>query len=165
MPPNTSILRRIARSPLWLIPTEMVVPIIHGPLRGSKWVVGSAHHSSWLGSYESEKLRCIASELKPGGVFYDIGANVGLYSLLASRLVPRGMTYAFEPVPRNIGYLRRHLELNHIHNVELLELAISDRAGTAFFQEGENRFMGHLAPQGMLRVRTATLDSLVIEKR
>lgn len=160
-----SVLGRIARLPLGWLPPDLVVPVLYGPLRGSKWIVGSAHHASWLGSFEYEKQRRIASELKPESVFYDVGANAGLYSLLAARIANSGKAYAFEPVPRNIWYLRRHLELNRIHNVEMLELAISDQAGTAFFEEGENRFMGHLAPEGKLRVRTATLDSLVFEKR
>jgi FkbM family methyltransferase len=162
---SDSVLGRIARFPLRFIPADLVVPVLHGPLRGSKWIVGSAHHASWLGSFECEKQRQIAAELKPGSVFYDVGANAGLYSLLAARIANAGKAYAFEPVPRNIWYLRRHLELNHIHNVDVLELAISDQAGTALFHEGENRFMGHLAQEGKLRVRTATLDSLVFEER
>jgi FkbM family methyltransferase len=162
---STGVLGRIVRSPLRLIPTDMVVPVLRGPLRGIKWIVGSGYHGCWLGSYESEKQRKIAAELKPGSVFYDVGANVGLYSLLAARQVHPGMAYAFEPLPQNVWYLRKHLELNDIHNVDVLELAVSDRSGTACFEKSGNRSMGHLAEGGNIRVCTATLDSLVFSER
>jgi FkbM family methyltransferase len=157
---TNSALGRIARFPLKFLPPDLVLPIMHGPLRGSKWIVGSAHHACWLGIYEREKQKQIARELKPRSIFYDVGANVGLYSLLAARLDPSGETYAFEPLPKNTWYLRRHLELNCIRNVQVLEVAISDQVGKDLFQEAEDRSMGHLGQNGNLRVRTATLDSL-----
>ena len=162
---SSSVLGKIARFPLRIVPADLVVPVLRGPLRGSKWIVGSSLHSCWLGSYESEKQRRIARELRPDSVFYDIGSNVGLYSLLAARRVHSGMVYAFEPLPQNVWYLGRHLELNRVNNVEVLELAVSDRTGTAFFQEGENSSMGHLTQKGNIRVCTATLDSLVLQER
>ncbi len=158
---TNSTFGRIARFPLRFLPADLIVPIMHGPLRGSKWIVGSAHHACWLGIYELEKQKRIAGELKPGSVFYDVGANVGLYSLLAARAGPAGKTYAFEPLPKNAWYLRRHLELNGIHSVKLFELAISDRVGTDHFYETGDRAMGHLAADGSPPVRTETLDSLL----
>jgi FkbM family methyltransferase len=154
---------RFVRLPLSFLPPELVVPVLRGPLRGSKWILGSSLNSCWLGSYEYEKQMQIASALKPSSVFYDIGANVGFYSLLAARLVTSGKTYAFEPLPSNVRYLRRHLKLNVVQDVEVLELAISDQVGTAFFEEAPCRLMGRLAQQGTLGVRTATLDSLVLQ--
>ncbi|HKW61702.1 MAG TPA: FkbM family methyltransferase [Candidatus Acidoferrum sp.] len=107
----------------------------------------------------------IARELRPGAVFYDVGANVGFYSLLASALVAPSPVYAFEPLPTNASYLRKHLELNRIRNVELFELAISDETRTAFFTTEETRAMGKLEPGGNLSVQTATLDALLREQR
>jgi len=155
---------KVAHYPLtWLAP-DQVVPILSGPLRGRRWIVGSAQHACWLGSFEHEKQRQIANELRPGDVFYDVGANVGLYSLLAARRVATGTVYAFEPLPRNIEYLRKHLELNRVSNAELLELAICDVVGIASFQEAENSSMGHLGDGGTTRVRTATLDSFLLHE-
>jgi FkbM family methyltransferase len=161
---SSSMLGRFARLPLRFLLPQLVVPVLRGPLRGSKWIVGSSLHSCWLGSFEYEKQRRVASELNPGSIFYDIGANVGFYSLLAARLVTSGKIYAFEPLPSNVWYLRRHLELNETSNVEVLDLAVSDQVGTAFFEEAACRLMGHLAQEGTLGVRTATLDSLVFEE-
>ncbi|MGC2526754.1 MAG: FkbM family methyltransferase [Candidatus Acidiferrum sp.] len=105
--------------------------------------------------------RRIAGGICRGGVFYDIGANVGFYSLLASNLIDPGKVFAFEPLPVNISYLRRHLELNRRRNVEVLEIAISDLEGEACFEEEATGSMGRLADQGKLCVRTSTLDALL----
>jgi len=161
---SSSVLGRIARFPLRFLSPDLVLPVLHGPLRGCRWVVGSAHHACWLGIYESQKVSLVAKELKPGSVFYDVGANAGFYSLLAGRIINLGKAYAFEPLPRNVRYLRRHLELNRIRNVEVIELAVSDSVGRALFDELGDSAMGRLAQEGKLCVRTATLDSLVREE-
>lgn len=147
--------------PFRFLPRELVLPVLQGPLRGKKWIVGSHLHGCWLGSYELDMQKRIARELRPGGVFYDVGANAGFYSLLAAVLVAPATVYSFEPLPANAAYLRKHLDLNRIRNVKLFELAICDRAGTAFFTTEETRAMGKLQPGGNLSVKTETLDALL----
>ena len=160
-PPATTLLRRISRSPLRILPGRWVLPILQGPLRGKKWVIGSQRHAFWLGIYEPQMQSLIAQEVKSDSVFYDIGANVGYYSLLASTLVFPGKVYAFEPVAENVRYIERHLALNDIRNVEVLKFAICDQVGTSTFQDEETRAMGHLQAEGNTRVQTTTLDSLI----
>ena len=141
----------------------MSVRILMGNLRGKRWIVGSAIHRCWLGFYEYEKQKVISREVRPGSVFWDVGANVGFYSLLASGLVAPGKVFAFEPVPRNLAYLREHLALNRVTNVEVLPMAVSDRNGASSFEIEETGLMGHLSGEGGITVLTATLDSLVEE--
>ncbi len=160
---SESALGRLARYPLKLVPRTMAVPILTGKLRGKRWVVGSAIHRCWLGFYEYEKQRLICREVRPDSVFWDVGANVGFYSLLASELVGSGKVFAFEPVPRNLYYLREHLALNHVTNVEVLAMAVSDRNGTSPFEVEKTGSMGRLSGEGSITVSTATLDSLVEE--
>jgi FkbM family methyltransferase len=143
------------------LPQRWVFPILQGPLRGKKWVIGSQRHAFWLGIYEPQMQSLIAQVVKKDSVFYDIGANVGYYSLLASMLVFPGKVYAFEPVAENVRYINRHLLLNHVQNVEVLEFAICDQVGLSTFQQEETRAMGHLQAKGNTRVRTTTLDSLL----
>ena len=154
---------RIAVLPLSLVPRDAVVPILRGKLSGRRWIVGSAIHRCWLGFYEYEKQQGISREVRPNSVFWDIGANVGFYSLLASKLVGSGKVFAFEPAPRNLSYLKKHLALNRVTNVEVLAIAVSDRNGTCSFEIEETGFMGHLSGEGEITVPTATLDSLVEE--
>ena len=150
--------------PLGILPKGMTLPILQGTLRGKKWVVGSSNHGCWLGSYEYEKQRLFERTVKEGFTVFDVGAHVGFYTLLASALVgATGKVFAFEPLPRNLRYLREHLRRNHVVNVSVVEAAVSDRSGFAFFEEGKGHSTGHLAPGGRLRVRTVTLDELVFQ--
>ena len=73
---------------------------------------------------------------------------------------PRGKVFAFEPLPRNVHYLKEHLRLNAIKNVSVIEAAVSDSDGLAFFAEGQNNSTGQLAPAGLLRVKTVSLDEI-----
>lgn len=58
-------------------------------------------------------------------IFIDIGANIGLVSLIISRLVDK--VYSFEPVISSYRYLCRNIELNNIKNVIPLNVALSDK--------------------------------------
>jgi FkbM family methyltransferase len=159
---DKSLAGRILRLPLRVIPQETALPILQGKLRGLKWIAGSSNHGCWLGSYEYDKRKAFERTVAEGSVVYDIGANVGFYTLLASVLVgPKGKVFAFEPVPRNLRYLKQHLRINGIKNVSVIEAAVADRDGMAQFDTGPNASMGHLAADGSLTVRTLTLDGMV----
>lgn len=150
---------RLLRLPLKLLPASLVVRVLQGPLRGRRWIVGSATHGCWLGSYELAKQKLFSSLLKSGETVYDIGANVGVYTLIAAaRAGTDGRVHAFEPLPENIRYLRRHLDLNAVKNVTVHECAVSDRTGTACFSVHGSRMQGALVPEGQLEVETITLD-------
>lgn len=158
----TSPLGRALRLPLRLIPPGTVVRVLRGRLRGKRWIAGSSNHGCWLGTYEHAKRRAFERHVAAGSVVLDIGSHVGFYALLASVLVgPGGRVFAFEPLPANLSYLRRHLELNRIDNVSVLECAVSDASGVSSFREGANRHTGRIDPRGDLRVETVSLDELV----
>jgi FkbM family methyltransferase len=162
--PRSGLLGRVLRWPLRLLPPTQVVPILQGPLRGRRWIVGSATHGCWLGSYELAKQRVFTRLVVPGDVVYDVGAHVGFYTLLAAQCVgPRGQVVAFEPELRNLGYLRRHLELNRVTNVEVVEAAVAAASGWGNFRPGLSPSMGRLASAGATRVPTVALDVLVDE--
>jgi FkbM family methyltransferase len=99
--------------------------------------------------------------IQRGAVVYDIGANVGYYTLLASVLVrAEGRVLAFEPLPRNLAYLRRHIEMNRLLNVSVIPMALGDRPGVASFREASDPSMGSLAEDGSLTVQVGSLDDL-----
>jgi FkbM family methyltransferase len=163
---NTSLIGRLLRLPLRLIPRQTVVPILQGPLRGKKWIVGSGNHGYWLGSYELGKRALFKKAISPGGVVYDLGANVGYYTLLSAVLAgPLGRVFAFEPLPRNLEFLRRHLSLNRIDNATVIEAAVTDRGGTVHFEEDASTSKGRIGAQGTLEVRSVALDELVARER
>lgn len=157
---------RLLRLPLKLIPKKMTMPIIQGRLKGKKWVVGAGEHGYWLGSYELNKRLAFEREIPPGAVVYDIGANVGYFSLLATVLVGlEGRVYAFEPLPRNIEFLHKHIRLNKLNNVEVIEAAVSDHEGEASFDLGASSAMGHLAESGEITVQMVSLDQLLLANK
>ena len=159
---NKGIIGRMLRMPLRLLPVDAKIPVLQGKLRGKKWIIGSANHGCWLGTYEYEKQGMFVNRIKEGSVVYDIGANVGFYTLLASVLVgPRGKVIAFEPLPSNIYFLKEHVRLNKCSNVTVIDAAVSEKSGVTFFEEHTNRCMGSLSSKGSLEVKTICLDDFV----
>jgi FkbM family methyltransferase len=159
--PNSTI-GKVLRFPLKLIPKDIIIPILQGRLKGKKWIVGSSNHGCWVGSYEYEKQKLITETITEGSVVYDIGAHVGFYTLLASELVgPRGKVFAFEPLPRNIHYLKEHLRLNQCKNVKVIEAAVAEQNGIVSFDDRAGNYTGHLSSEGHLEVKTVRLDGLI----
>lgn len=144
----------------------MRLPIIAGRLRGRWWLPASRGKILRIlgGTYEPEQTALFERLLRPGHTVLDVGANVGYYTLLASVLVgDAGRVHAFEPEPRNAGFLRRHVSINRRGNVRVEQAALSDRAGTARFDFGSGSGTGHLAEAGALEVRTLRLDDYCAE--
>lgn len=82
------------------------------------------------GDFEGEERRFLNAFLRPGDTFVDIGANLGLFSLIAAHLVgPKGRVHAFEPCAKTFERLGRNVDLNRFKNVTLHDLALSDSAG------------------------------------
>jgi FkbM family methyltransferase len=157
-----SIPGKLLRLPLRLLPPGMVMPIMQGPMKGMRWVVGSGDHGYWLGSYELAFQNLFAGTVQTGDVVFDIGAHVGYYTMLAARRVgPNGHVYAFEPLPRNAAFLTRHILINDLDNVTLRQLAISDQVGSVHFGGGISSSTGRITQDGELEVDAAALDNLL----
>jgi FkbM family methyltransferase len=155
-------LGRLLRRSLNLMPRSMTVRIVQGPLRGKKWVRGSGVNGYWLGSYEWKEQSALIAQLTPGNVFFDIGAHVGFYSLLAATVMgTSGVVYAFEPVHDNLAFLRKHIDMNGYMNIHVIETAIGDVDGTANFMLGAGSSLGTLSPLGEVVVSVARIDTLV----
>lgn len=118
--------------------------------------------------YERNVVTVLEELVSEGDVVYDLGANIGLFSLLASTCVGRsGRVYAFEPETNNIECFRKALEINRVENITLLALAIAERDGVMAFDRRGGAFSGRLvtgSEPGRGRrstVEVRTLDSLV----
>ncbi|AMN43733.1 FkbM family methyltransferase [Rhodoplanes sp. Z2-YC6860] len=87
--------------------------------------------SSIYGRYEPRVTKAIASHLRRGGRFWDVGANVGILSLFASKIVgPSGSVCAFEPSPGVVEQLRRNVRSTAI---EVLPIGIGNEDGVRTF--------------------------------
>jgi FkbM family methyltransferase len=91
------------------------------------------------GIYDVAVTEAIRSRLRAGESFVDVGANIGTYSLMASRIVgPGGGVCAFEPCPQNFERLKENISLNGITNIRWSEKAISDDSSGANLYETPN---------------------------
>ena len=148
-----SLWGKLLRAPLKLMPNSAILPILSGPLRGLRWKVGAGFDAHWLGLYESEKVCTFQASLRAGDVVWDMGANVGYYSLLASKAIgPTGRVFAFEPLPDNLRFLALHLKENRANNVTIISKALGRTAGCVQFARGATRSQGRITDKGEFSV-------------
>ncbi|MGZ4787898.1 MAG: FkbM family methyltransferase [Terriglobales bacterium] len=120
------------------------------------------------GCYDYPVTKLVESLIEPGMVFFDIGANAGLFSLLAATKCER--VYAFEPLPSNLRRMRRNIKINGLRNVSILEKAVGDREATAtlYVPESDNSGLAsltYMAGAKSIEVPVITLDKFVQQKR
>ena len=142
------------------------VEICGGRLKGASLFVDlSCEKYYWFGTHEELVQDAMAAQIGAGFTVYDVGAHIGFFTLLASRMAgDSGRVYAFEPRPDNIERLRRNIWTNDARNVEVVAAAASDRDGDAAFIMHESTLEGRLADateHSAASVRTATIDALV----
>jgi FkbM family methyltransferase len=132
----------------------------------------TALHRRWAddaaaGNWEAPVLDFFAREVQSGDVVLDLGAWIGPYSLVASRLSgPTGAVYAFEPDPEARRLLEFGLDANDAHNVEVVPCAVSDRDGTVGLESAEfgNSMTSASAGRGAHTVSAVTLATFCRER-
>jgi len=111
------------------------------------------------------EMKFLQAYLRPGDNFLDIGANTGVYSILASACIgPLGYIDAFEPVERTAARIEEQAALNGLDRLHVHRLAVSDRVGELEFGYSNSDAMMHMrrpgeGGQGKLRVKSVTLDT------
>lgn len=112
----------------------------------------------------TEKL--LQRVLKEGSTFVDVGANIGYFTKLASRLVgTRGRVFAFEPMPAALRLLR--MNTSQLPNVTIFPMALSDTKGTATFyvrKKGDMSSLSHDPSAMPVPVRVGTLDESLADQ-
>jgi FkbM family methyltransferase len=113
-------------------PRMQIVTVRRGALAGAR-KYGPFCDSDFdfaLGKYEPEITVVFDRYCRPGMTAFDIGAHAGYHTIwLAKRCGPSGRVHAFEPVPQNVECLMKTLRLNRLRNVQVHELAVSNREG------------------------------------
>ncbi len=84
---------------------------------------------SGIDGFEPESLKLFLELLETSETVLDVGSHVGLYALLAAVDRPDTKVLAFEPVPRNLGYLRTNVDRNRAANIEVVDAAVGDHVG------------------------------------
>jgi FkbM family methyltransferase len=129
-----------------------------------------AQSLSWItGKVEPEVQRALRQGLRPGSVFFDIGASVGFFTVLGAQLVgDSGSVVAFEPEPASFAAVQRNVRLNDLRSVLLLQKAISSAPGEGVL-DAQNPATAHLVsgsltPSGKpVTVEVTSVDAFVAE--
>jgi hypothetical protein len=113
-----------------------------GPLRKSKEIcipafgyklflcpdaVFSRSYVYYTAFKDYDMMTFIQRYLRPGDIFIDAGANIGVYTLLARSIVGQdGHIHAFEPVPETLARLKKNIRDNNLENVTIYPLALGE---------------------------------------
>jgi len=164
------LLRRVGRK---IMPPDQPVwmQVLHGPGKGL-WLelnprVGSAYRE---GRVESGVQLALAGYLRAGMTVYDIGANIGFFTLLAARIVgDRGKVYSFEPDSTIAARLKRNVEKNGFANVTVVNAGVWSSTGTVEFivadssspDRGIGRFTFERGQQNTIPAQCISLDDFI----
>ena len=120
--------------------------VLHSPFelgigqnRMKFWPVGSIAQPLYNGGFELSDRNFVLAYLKPGMRVVDAGANIGLYTVMASILTgPSGRVYAFEPGKKAFNRLQRNLRLNNCQNVIAKNVALANTCGEMILRVDPN---------------------------
>ena len=121
--------------------------------------------------FDAPVLRAFRKLVQPGNSLLDIGANIGWFSVIGSRLVgSTGHVWAVEPEPCNVGILRRNLRRNGCSNVEVLPIAAGATAARASLflssdNQGDHRLSTVPSESASILVPVRPLDEVIGNRR
>lgn len=115
-------------------------------------------------TYEPFETEVFQRLLRPGDTVIDLGANIGIYTLLAAKIIgPSGSVWAFEPDPRNFALLTKNIQENGYTQITAVQKAVSHQSGfVSLFRSpinwGDHRLLPSPDHQEMVHVESVTLD-------
>lgn len=148
-----------------------VVEVAQGPLQGTRLALDlGSEKAFWIGVHEPDVQEMLVQLSRPGRLAFDIGANIGFFSLLLAR-ASGGPVVAVEPLASNAERIRAHARLNAA-DVTVVEAVAARQNGAVDFELGPTGAMGHIAdidgprwnqpgPGVRVRIAAVTLDDLV----
>jgi len=127
----------------------------------------------WVGhEFEPETVKIFQKFISPGDIVFDVGANIGYFTMLASQLVGRrGRVVSFEPVPYLNELLKSSANLNRFQNILPLQIALSNKQGEGvIYTDKKNYGLASVVPTNVInwdkkaiQVVFTTLDRFVRE--
>jgi FkbM family methyltransferase len=122
---------------------------------------------------ETHEVSFILGALQPGMIFFDVGANAGLFAISAAKKIGGNGVFAFEPCSSTFSLLKRNLQLNRLAGVNVVQSALGDSVGGGVLQinvrgrDGLNTLGKATHPDskvvGQENVRITTLDVFMEE--
>ncbi len=150
-------------------PSAPTVRIVR--FRGVRFLVWVNEDIGWRiilqGTYEPFVLDALLKHIQPDDVCADIGANIGIFTVLLARQAHRGHVHAFEPLEHNASMLRINAEVNGVNNYTLHSQVVSDTNGVIEFaiaEDGAYSSIRHTGRKPLMRtglVEATRLDTFV----
>jgi len=170
---NNKLVRKLIGLLLSVVPRQSVIVEANGckieiEIGGGSGLDCLAPGLIFGGGYEPMTTEVFKSMVKPGMTILDVGAHIGYYTLLASKIAgDMGWVFAFEPDPINFAGLERNIELNGFSNITTFKMAVSDYNGKGkLFVSGN--FTGERSlidvkgrPKDNIEVGVEKLDSII----
>lgn len=125
----------------------------------------SASAALYCGLYDYDEMSFLLRYLRSEDIFLDIGANIGVYTLLAASKLDQGQIYSIEALPKNFIRLEENLAINRFSNVKTYQIAVSDTEGRISLNLAEGDSMPFITvdrTENSISVLTSTLDNLMI---
>lgn len=117
--------------------------------------------------FEQEEIDFMLKTLEKDDIFLDIGSNIGLFSLLASKKVgAKGKIICFEPAPTTYKRLLENIDLNQFQNIEPRNIGLSDSEGELKFYFSDTGFdaWNSFAPDYRLK-KSITINTFTLDKQ
>lgn len=126
-------------------------------------------------TYEAENFEFLKESCKPGALIIDIGAHIGLFSVIAAQVTGKtGKVYAFEPAPGTIALLQKTVVINHEEQViETIQKAVGKENGKITFfvsdnqADNSNSLVNYKEDRALhgIDVAVTSIDNFVEEKK
>lgn len=114
--------------------------------------------------YEPILQNVLGRYISQGGTFYDVGAHIGFFSLIAARLVGKsGAVFAFEADPLNARRIQEHVSKNALGQVQILSVAVWSRSGAVCFQRASEVSSHNTGSVVGTPTRDGILDQIKVE--
>jgi FkbM family methyltransferase len=138
--------------------------------KGLRFNAGGSAAGYLLGTWQPSMQVALGNLIRDGETFYDVGANVGFFTVIGARLAgPAGKVVCFEPVPDNFRQIRHNAMLNNFTNIEVVETALGSADAELPFWTSAEPTWGKLAATatapdkliGEIKVAVKRLDSIL----
>lgn len=118
------------------------------------------------GIFEEKSTEAVKLCVKPGNIVFDIGANIGYYSVLMSKLIePAGKVFCFEPTMHYRQVLKQNIDANNATNCEIIPYGLSETNSSSKISIGECSATMHWveesSPVNTETIRVYKLDEII----
>ena len=100
----------------------------------------SLSKSLFRGDFEYQEVQFLKTFLRDKDIFVDIGANIGYFSIIASKKVKQGKVYSFEPTEKTFERLENSIKINECKNIHAFQIALSDKSEEREFTVSNDGF-------------------------